>query len=140
VKTRTSNSIQIKRAYEPPEKSDGTRFLVDQLWPRGLKKEALEIKEWLKDVAPSTALRKWFGHEPAKWEEFQRRYFDELDEKPESCQPLLLAAKSGKITLVFSAHDLIRNNAVALKTYLQAHAGRPAKPARSRSMATQAAS
>lgn len=111
--------IKIKRAYDPPEASDGQRFLVDHLWPRGIKKEALHLDGWLKDVAPSTELRKWFGHEPAKWEEFKRRYFSELDEKPDALQPLLEA--SGPITLLFGAHDTEHNNAVALEAYLKKH-------------------
>lgn len=110
--------IQIKRAYEEAAPSDGERFLVDHLWPRGLKKEALRV-EWVKDVSPSTDLRKWFGHDPEKWKEFERRYFAELDKQPEAWQPLLDAAQKGKITLVYSARDEEHNNAVALKRYLE---------------------
>ncbi len=111
--------ISVKRVYEPPAASDGTRFLVDHLWPRGLKKEAVKVKSWIKAVSPSNELRHWFGHEPAKWKEFQRRYFAELDQKPETWQPLLEAAQEGHITLVFSARDEEHNNAVALKSYLE---------------------
>ncbi len=111
--------IKIKRVYEPPARSDGNRFLVDHLWPRGLKKESVQVKDWLKAVAPSNELRRWFGHEPAKWTEFQRRYFAELGDKPETWQPLLDAAREGDITLVFSARDTEHNNAVALKKYLE---------------------
>jgi uncharacterized protein YeaO (DUF488 family) len=111
--------IRVKRVYEPPGTNDGTRFLVDHLWPRGLKKEAVKVKSWLKGVSPSTELRKWFGHEPAKWKDFQRRYFAELDKHPEGWQPLLEAAQKGDITLVFSARDEEHNNAVALKSYLE---------------------
>ncbi len=111
--------IGVKRVYEPPAASDGTRFLVDHLWPRGLKKEEVKVKSWIKAVSPSNELRHWFGHEPAKWIDFQRRYFAELDQKPETWQPLLEAAREGDITLVFSARDEEHNNAVALKSYLE---------------------
>ncbi len=111
--------IRVKRAYRPAATSDGTRFLVDHLWPRGLKKEAVKVKSWIKAVSPSNELRHWFGHEPAKWKEFQRRFFAELDQKPETWQPLLQAAREGDITLVFSARDEEHNNAVALKSYLE---------------------
>ncbi len=110
--------IRVKRVYEKPGANDGTRFLVDHLWPRGLKKEAVKVKLWLKEVSPSNELRRWFGHEPARWKEFQRRYAAELDQKPETWQPLLQAAREGDITLVFGARDTEHNNAVALQTYL----------------------
>ncbi len=112
--------IKVKRVYDLPAPDDGRRFLVDRLWPRGVKKEALQIDGWLRDVAPSHALRKWFGHDPAKWEEFQRRYFAELEAKPESWQPLLEAAREGTVTLLYSARDEAHNNAVALKAFLEA--------------------
>jgi len=111
--------IRAKRVYEPPEESDGTRFLVDHLWPRGVKKEEANVKGWIKAVSPSNELRRWFGHDPAKWKEFQRRYFAEIDKKPETWQPLLEAARAGDITLVFSARDEEHNNALALKSYLE---------------------
>jgi uncharacterized protein YeaO (DUF488 family) len=110
--------IQVKRAYETASKNDGTRLLVDRVWPRGLKKEQLQLQSWMKEVAPSTALRKWFQHDPDKWEEFRRRYFRELEKNPEAWQPLLAYAKRGRITLVYSAHDAEHNNAVALKQFL----------------------
>ncbi len=110
--------ITVKRVYEGPSASDGTRFLVDHLWPRGLKKEAVKVQSWIKAVSPSDKLRTWFGHDPAKWKEFQRRYFAELDKRPEAWQALLEAARRGDITLVFSARDTEHNNAVALKAYL----------------------
>jgi len=110
--------IQVKRVYEPAAASDGARFLVDRLWPRGLKKKVLRVDGWLKDAAPSNPLRKWFNHDPAKWDEFQNRYFAELDEKLEAVRPLLEAARRGKVTLLFAAHDTEHNNAVALKEYL----------------------
>nr|WP_236027891.1 DUF488 domain-containing protein [Candidatus Methylacidithermus pantelleriae] len=111
--------IRLKRVYEPPAPEDGKRFLVDRLWPRGIKKGALPLDGWLRDVAPSDALRKWFGHDPAKWEEFQRRYFAELEAKHEAWQPLLEAARKGNVTLLFSARDEAHNNAVALKSFLE---------------------
>lgn len=112
--------IKVKRVYASPAPDDGQRFLVDRLWPRGVKKEALQLDGWLKDVAPSDALRKWFGHDPAKWEEFQERYFAELEAKPEAWRPLLEAARQGTVTLLFSARDEAHNNAVALKAFLEA--------------------
>lgn len=111
--------IGLKRAYEPASSHDGKRFLVERLWPRGIKKENLKLDGWLKDVAPSTELRKWFAHDPAKWNDFRKRYFEELKQNPESWQPLVTAAKKGTITLIFSSHDQEHNNAVALKQFLQ---------------------
>jgi len=110
--------IQTKRVYEPPEKSDGTRFLVDRLWPRGMKKESLKMSDWPKEIAPSESLRRWFNHDPAKWKEFQKRYRSELADKRETWKPLLDAAKNGDVTLLFSAHDLEHNNAVVLRSFL----------------------
>ena len=92
---------------------------MERLWPRGIKKEALKLDNWLKDAAPSTELRKWFSHDPAKWSEFQRRYRAELDEHPEAWQPILEAAKTGTITLLFSSHVAEHNNVVALNAYLE---------------------
>jgi uncharacterized protein YeaO (DUF488 family) len=111
--------IQLKRAYDEPEPADGRRFLVDRLWPRGVKKEALALDGWLKEVAPSDELRRWFDHDPQKWPTFQQRYRDELEAKPESWQPLLTAAGEGDLTLVYGVHDREHNNAVALKAYLE---------------------
>jgi uncharacterized protein YeaO (DUF488 family) len=118
--------IQVKRAYQPAESSDGDRFLVDRLWPRGVKKEELGIKAWLKDAAPGTELRKWYHHQPALWDEFCRRYFKELEANPASWQPLLEAARHGKVTLLYGARDEKNNNAVALKEFLtkKLHGGR----------------
>jgi len=112
--------VQIKRVYDSPDKNDGKRFLVERLWPRGMKKESLQLDGWLKDVAPGDVLRKWFGHDPAKWEEFQHRYLAELERKHEAWQPLLDAAHDGTITLLYSAHDQEHNNALALKVFLEA--------------------
>ena len=111
--------LKTKRVYEPAEPGDGLRFLVDRLWPRGIKKEALEMKAWLKDVAPSPALRKWFSHDPAKWAEFQRRYRAELEAHPDAWQPILKAAKQGNVTLLYSARDTEHNSAVLLKEFLE---------------------
>lgn len=110
--------IKVKRVYEPSDSGDGTRFLVERLWPRGMKKESLHMEAWLKDVAPSDALRRWFGHDPAKWNEFRDRYFAELDSEPEVIQPIVEAANKDNVTLLYSAHDIEHNNAVALKAYL----------------------
>lgn len=110
--------IQLKRAYESAEKADGIRYLVERLWPRGVRKADLRLEGWLKEVAPSPELRKWFGHDPAKWSEFQRRYFSELDKNADAWTPILDAARHGRVTLVYSSHDAAHNNAVALKQYL----------------------
>jgi uncharacterized protein YeaO (DUF488 family) len=111
--------VKLKRAYEPAAASDGTRYLVERLWPRGVKKTALRIDAWLQDVAPSTALRQWFKHDRKKWPEFERRYIRELDAHQEALQPLLDAARRGKLTLVYSSHDAEHNNAVVLKKYVE---------------------
>ncbi|OGT97788.1 MAG: hypothetical protein A2079_03255 [Geobacteraceae bacterium GWC2_48_7] len=111
--------IRIKRVYDQPEVDDGARFLVDRLWPRGIKKEQLHMDGWLKEVAPSDDLRHWFGHEPGRWEDFCDRYYDELEGNRESWNPLLDIARMKNITLLFSAHDLERNNAVALRSFLE---------------------
>lgn len=110
--------IKVKRVYEPAARSDGKRFLVERLWPRGIRKEALRIDEWSKDVAPSTELRRWFSHDREKWEEFRRRYFAELQNRPESWQPIMNAARRATVSLVYSSHDSVHNNAVALRDYL----------------------
>ncbi len=110
--------IQVKRVYEPASKSDGARFLVERLWPRGIKKESLQVEAWLREVAPSAELRSWFQHDPARWEEFRRRYFQELQQRPEVWEALLTRARRGRVTLVYSAHDTEHNNAVALKEFL----------------------
>lgn len=111
--------IGLKRAYDEPEAAGGRRFLIDRLWPRGVKKEKLLLDGWLKEVAPSDELRRWFGHDPERWTAFQQRYRAELDQKPESWRPLLAAAREGDITLVYSARDTQNNNAVVLKAYLE---------------------
>jgi uncharacterized protein YeaO (DUF488 family) len=118
---RVSEMMQLKRAYEPSNPEDGTRFLVERLWPRGVKKTELKIDAWLKDVAPSDGLRQWFAHDPKKWPEFRRRYFAELKGRPEAIDPIRSAMARGRVTLVFSARDEEHNNAVALKDYVEAH-------------------
>ena len=110
--------IRIKRAYEPLAPADGKRFLVERLWPRGIRKEALAMDAWLKEVAPSTELRKWFGHRPERWEEFRRRYRAELDENAEEWKPILAAARHDPVTLLYSAHDVQHNGALVLRDYL----------------------
>jgi uncharacterized protein YeaO (DUF488 family) len=116
--------IQLRRVYEAPASGEGKRFLVERLWPRGMKKDDLALDGWLKDVAPSAGLRRWFAHDPAKWAEFRRRYRAELDAKPEAWQPLLRAARRGRVTLLYSARDTEHNNALALKAYLEEKARR----------------
>jgi uncharacterized protein YeaO (DUF488 family) len=111
--------INIRRAYTAPNPHDGTCYLVDRYWPRGISKEALGAAAWLKAAAPSADLCRWFGHDPVKWDEFQRRYSAELDQKPDAWLPLLEAARKGTITLLFGARDEQHNNAVALKDYLE---------------------
>jgi uncharacterized protein YeaO (DUF488 family) len=113
--------IKIKRVYEKPAKADGWRVLVDRLWPRGMRKEAARVDVWMKDVAPSIALRKWFGHEPEKWSEFQKRYRRELERKTELLAELKKMAKEhGKLTLLYGAKDEEHNDAVALADVLKA--------------------
>jgi uncharacterized protein YeaO (DUF488 family) len=113
--------IRIKRVYEPVEPQDGNRYLVDRLWPRGVKKEKLALTAWLKEAAPSDDLRRWYAHDPAKWDEFRRRYHAELDAKPETWLILHGAAARGDVTLLFSSKELKINNAAALKMYLEEH-------------------
>jgi uncharacterized protein YeaO (DUF488 family) len=110
--------LKVKRAYEVAARSDGKRFLVERLWPRGIKKSDLQIDAWLKDVAPSTELRRWFSHDPAKWQEFRRRYSAELERNPQSWQPIIEAARQKTVTLIYSSHDSEHNNAVVLRDYL----------------------
>jgi len=111
--------IKLKRARDPKELSDGVRYLVERLWPRGVRKSDLVLDDWLKDVAPSTALRKWFAHDPSKWTEFQRRYIAELDDHLCAWEPILEAVRHGTVTLIYSSHDAQHNNALALKIYLE---------------------
>ncbi len=111
-------NVKLKRAYEPPAPSDGKRILIDRLWPRGVKKIDAAIDEWMKGIAPSATLRKWFGHDPARWPEFRRRYLKELQGHPEELVRLRALARQGPITLVFAAHDEAHNDAVVLRELL----------------------
>ena len=112
-------SIAVKRVYEPAAKADGYRVLIDRLWPRGLKKEAVPLDQWAKELAPSTALRQWFGHDPVRWDGFRHRYASELDTAAEHWRPLAERAARRPVTLLYGAHDEEHNNAVALKAYLE---------------------
>ena len=114
-----TRSIAIKRVYEEAKASDGTRILVDRLWPRGLSKEKARVDVWLKEVAPSNALRKWFGHDAKKWVEFQKRYAEELKADPGPLEQLKQAAKKGPVSLLYGAHDEEHNQAVALEKMLR---------------------
>jgi uncharacterized protein YeaO (DUF488 family) len=110
--------VRLKRAYEPRAADDGTRILVDRLRPRGVKKIDAAIDEWMKEIAPSAALRKWFGHDSARWPEFRRRYKSEIREHPDEFERLRALAQQGRVTLVFAAHDQTHNNAVAIRDLL----------------------
>lgn len=114
-------AIQLKRAYDPPLETDGERLLVDRLWPRGLRKDAAQLSAWLKYLAPSEDLRRWFGHDPSRWQEFQERYQAELraPEKETLIRELAQKACQGEVTLVFAAHDMDHNNAVVLKRAIE---------------------
>ena len=109
----------MKKVYDPYAKADGKRVLVDRLWPRGLKKEDAKLDLWLKDIAPSDTLRKWFSHEPAKWQEFKKRYRKELEDRQDMIEDLRKEARKGTVTLLFAAKDSERNNAVALKEVIE---------------------
>jgi uncharacterized protein YeaO (DUF488 family) len=111
--------LRIKRVYEAQESDDGARYLVERLWPRGIKKENLIMDAWLKEVAPSPDLRRWYGHDLTKWEEFQRRYRAELDADPSVWKPLLEASRRGNVTLLYAARDTEHNSALVLKIYLE---------------------
>jgi uncharacterized protein YeaO (DUF488 family) len=112
-------AIQLKRAYEPPAPGDGYRVLVDRLWPRGLTKEAARLDAWLKDLAPSHALRTWYAHDVERWDEFQERYWQELEQKQDALEELASRAGTGRVTLVYAARDTEHNSAVALRNYLE---------------------
>lgn len=113
--------LQLKRVYESPVRTDGRRILVDRLWPRGLSKEKAAIDEWLKDIAPSTELRRWFGHDPEKWREFQRRYRQELKTREELVREIAKVASRGPVTLVYGARDEEHNDAVVLAAVVRSH-------------------
>jgi uncharacterized protein YeaO (DUF488 family) len=125
--------IKLKRVYEKETPDDGVRYLIERLWPRGVKKESLHMEGWLKEAGPSTELRKWFSHDPAKWPEFRRRYFAELDRAPEVWAQIRSAARRGTVTLFYSSHDTEHNNAVALKEYIERKMGARAHAAGSAS-------
>jgi uncharacterized protein YeaO (DUF488 family) len=113
-----ASNVRLKRAYETPEKTDGTRILVDRLWPRGVSKAEAKLDEWIKEIAPSTELRTWFGHDPRRWDEFRKRYRTELAEHSETLKDLRRRAREGPITLVYSARDEIHNDAVVLRNVI----------------------
>ena len=110
-----ASNVRLKRAYGRPAPEDGARILIDRLWPRGVKKAEAAIDQWMKDIAPSTELRKWFGHDPARWPEFRRRYAAEIHRHPDQLAVLRALARKGPITLVFSARDELHNDAVVLR-------------------------
>ncbi len=127
--TQTKNKIEInleelkmirtERIYSAPT-GGGFRILVDRLWPRGLRKDDVKVDLWLKDIAPSTELRKWFGHDPVKWDEFRKKFFQELDQKRELIDRIIAKARKGDVVLLYGARDEEHNNAVALKEYVEA--------------------
>ena len=117
--------IQIKRVYDPPDPEDGKRILVDRLWPRGIRKENLKMDEWLKEIAPSDKLRKWFSHDPKKYEEFKKEYTEELEDKSEILKRIKGEAKTGRVTILFSAKDTEHNNAMVLKELLSKQTKKP---------------
>lgn len=118
-KGRSTSMIHLKRVYDKSDPGDGKRFLVERLWPRGIKKSSIHFDAWLKDVGPGAALRKWFGHDPKKWNEFRQRYFRELEKNADAWKEIESAAQSGGVTLIYSSHDTEHNNAVALKEFLE---------------------
>ncbi len=111
--------LKVKRIYDPPSPDDGKRILIDRLWARGIKKEDARVDEWIKDISPSTELRKWFGHDPVKWGEFKKRYRNELRDKKEILDRIKNEAKGKTVTLIYSARDEEHNNAVAMKEFLE---------------------
>jgi uncharacterized protein YeaO (DUF488 family) len=111
-------NVKLKRAYEPSTAEDGARILIDRLWPRGISKKKVALDQWMKDIAPSAKLRKWFGHDPTRWEEFRRRYADEVHQNSALLDQLRSLARQGPITLVYSAHDEVHNDAVVLRDLL----------------------
>jgi len=111
-------NVKLKRAYESPAAGDGTRILIDRLWPRGISKKKAALDQWMKDIAPSAELRKWFGHDPARWEEFRRRYAEEVHHNSVLLDQLRSFARHGPVTLVYAAHDEVHNDAVVLRDLL----------------------
>jgi uncharacterized protein YeaO (DUF488 family) len=131
--------IQIRRAYEPPRRGDGYRVLVDRVWPRGVSRDDLRIDAWLPEIAPSTRLRQWFGHDPERWEEFRKRYAAELAGAEDAARELVERARRGRLTLVYGARDPEHNNAVALRAYLEDRAAASPRALSSRKKAGAAA-
>ncbi len=121
TKRIAADHVRLKRAYEPPAPDDGVRILIDRLWPRGIKKTDAAIDEWMKEIAPSAELRKWFGHDPERWQEFRRRYQSEIRRHPGELDRLCALARHGRVTLVFAARDEAHNDAVVLKDLLLDH-------------------
>jgi uncharacterized protein YeaO (DUF488 family) len=120
--TTRAHNLKLKRAYEAPERGDGTRILIDRLWPRGIKKADAAIDRWLRDIAPSAELRRWFGHQPERWPEFRSRYLAELKKRADLVEEIRTAARAGPVTLVYAARDEAHNDAVVLKELLSGHA------------------
>ena len=120
--------IRLKRVYDPVADDDGTRFLVERLWPRGIKKSDLQMQAWLKHVAPSSGLRRWFSHDPKKWSDFRERYFRELRSNVRALEPIVAAAKQGTVTLLYSSRDSEHNNAVALRDYIEGQSRKSRSP------------
>jgi uncharacterized protein YeaO (DUF488 family) len=114
----TASNVRLKRAYEQATRDDGARVLIDRLWPRGVSKVDAAVDQWAKDLAPSTALRQWFGHDPSRWQEFRRRYAEEVRHHLDQLQQLRALARKSPITLVYSTHDEVHNDAVALRDLL----------------------
>jgi uncharacterized protein YeaO (DUF488 family) len=134
-----TRKIQVRRAYDPPRRIDGYRVLVDRVWPRGVSRDDLRLDAWLPEIAPSTRLRQWFGHDPERWEEFRERYAAELAASDEAVRELAERARRGRVTLVYAARDPEHNNAVALAAYLRARAASPPRALSSRTAAGAAA-
>jgi uncharacterized protein YeaO (DUF488 family) len=118
TRTVPASHVKLKRAYAPAEPEDGTRILVDRLWPRGVSKAKAAVDRWMKEIAPSTELRKWFGHDPDRWPEFRRRYIEELHQHPELLDELRALARKGTVTLLYGARDEVHNDAVVLRDVL----------------------
>jgi uncharacterized protein YeaO (DUF488 family) len=116
--------IRVKRTYDPPARSDGRRILVERLWPRGVRKEDLALEAWMKEVAPSTRLRRWYGHRLHRWDDFRRRYREELMANPGAWAPIARASTRGTVTLLYSAHDTLHNSALVLRDFLIVHVGK----------------
>ncbi len=116
---RNRITIRLKRVYDEPEEGDGRRILVDRLWPRGLSKEKARVDGWMKEIAPSTELRRWYGHDPDKWTEFKKRYAAELDANHDAVEEIVKEVRAGAVTFLYSSREDQRNNAVALKEYIE---------------------